>query len=90
MEFKVDFEGFVPIIEKEIVEDNFFQLVLGEWKLAHHERVETVAYFLTQRTLDPAFELALHEVYNDGLVPFQMVFPRQRSHQRVRSTVRVN
>jgi hypothetical protein len=65
VELEIDFEGFVPIVVVQVVEDYFFQLVLGQGKLAHHEGVETVAYFLAKRTLNPAFELALHEVHYD-------------------------
>lgn len=46
MKFKIDFKSLVPIIIVQVIEDNFFQLVLGEGKLAHHERIETVANFI--------------------------------------------
>ena len=90
MEFEVYFVGFVSIIIIQVVKYNFFQLVLRERYLAHHERIETVADFVAQRTLNPAFELALHEVDYDGLIAFQMVFPGKRSHQRVWPFIRVD
>ena len=90
MKFEVDFVGFISIIIIQVVKYDFFQLVLRERNLAHHERIETVADFVAQRTLNSAFKLALHEVYYDRLIAFQVVFPGERSHQRVWTIIRVD
>lgn len=72
-----DLDSKLSIILEYHIDTDRLKFCLGNGQRASEKGIKSDGLFLAYRTIDFRFELTLHEINYDALVPFQVVLPRQ-------------